>query len=61
VKSFFKDLCTGCVCPPDQPVCTCNHVQKARYIQKKALTPSEEEIRSNPRSRSARLRCIEKL
>jgi 16S rRNA (cytosine1402-N4)-methyltransferase len=61
VKTCFKDLCTDCVCPPDQPVCTCNHVQKARYIQKKALTPSEEEIRSNPRSRSARLRCIEKL
>ncbi|KUK50357.1 MAG: Ribosomal RNA small subunit methyltransferase H [Marinimicrobia bacterium 46_47] len=61
VKSCFKDLCTDCVCPPDQPVCTCTHVQKARYIQKKALIPTEDEIRSNPRSRSARLRCIEKL
>jgi len=61
VKTYFKDLCTDCVCPPEQPICTCNHVQKARFIQKKALTPTEDEIRANPRSRSARLRCIEKL
>ncbi len=61
VKTFFRDLCTGCVCPPEQPICTCNHSQKARFIQKKALSPSDEETRNNPRSRSARMRCIEKL
>lgn len=61
VKTFFKDLSTGCICPPEQPVCTCNHLQKAHLLTKKVITPSREELHQNPRSRSARLRGIEKL
>jgi len=59
-KQTFKELSTGCICPPELPVCVCNH--KARIKAKnKAIEPSKEEIEVNPRSRSARLRIAEKL
>lgn len=60
VKKRFARLCTGCTCPPDFPVCTCNKKPKAKVVLRKALAPTPEEIKHNPRSRSAKLRCIEK-
>lgn len=60
VKRLFKEWCTDCICPPEQPVCTCGHQKQAVPVIKKHLTPDPEEIRENPRSRSAKLRCIEK-
>jgi 16S rRNA (cytosine1402-N4)-methyltransferase len=56
VKRAFARAAQGCVCPPDQPVCTCNHHPILTTVSKKALLPTSEERESNPRSRSARLR-----
>jgi len=61
VKHFFQEAATGCVCPKGFPVCLCKREPKARVLTKKPVVPSEEEIVSNPRARSAKLRVIEKI
>jgi len=61
VKNFFRDESTGCICPPEIPVCVCNHQARLRLAHRKPLVPSEEELRENPRSRSAKLRGAIKL
>lgn len=61
VKQFIRRESEDCVCPPEQPVCTCEHEATLRPLFKKPLRPSEEEILANPRSRSARLRVAERL
>lgn len=61
VKRFFARLAEACVCPPRAPVCTCGGRAKARVLTRKPLRPSPEELAGNPRSRSARLRAMEKL
>lgn len=61
VKQTFRQWVQTCICPPDQPVCTCSAQAIARLISRKAIKPSDLEISQNPRSRSARLRVIEKL
>ncbi len=61
VKNFFRDLTRDCVCPPRQPICTCDAEAVVRLITRKAVKPGEQEIEINPRSRSARLRVAEKL
>ncbi len=61
VKNFFRDAARDCVCPPAQPVCTCGAQAALRIITRKAIQASAEEIATNPRSRSARLRVAEKL
>ena len=61
VKNVFKELSTGCICPPKTPVCICGHKQSIRLINKKPITASEEETRINSRSTSAKLRIIEKI
>ncbi len=60
VKHTFRDWATGCVCPPDLPVCACGRTPRARLVTRKGVRPSEEESRANPRARSATLRVIEK-
>ena len=60
VKQTFASLCEGCICPPEFPVCVCGRKSRGRLPQK-ALAPSREELERNPRSRSARLRVIEKI
>ncbi len=60
VKQTFASLCEGCICPPEFPVCVCGRKGRGRLPQK-ALAPSREELERNPRSRSARLRVIEKI
>jgi 16S rRNA (cytosine1402-N4)-methyltransferase len=60
-KRAFKREAAGCLCPPRQPYCTCGHVPRVRILTKKPLTPSEEEAAANPRARSAKLRCAERL
>ncbi len=61
VKTRFKEFCTGCTCPPEFPVCVCGKQPRARLIEKKPVTASAEELAANPRSRSAKLRIIEKI
>ncbi len=61
VKQFIKQETKGCVCPPHTPVCNCGHAPSLKLISKKVITPSMEEIESNPRSRSAKLRVAERL
>lgn len=60
VKAVFKDLSTGCTCPPDFPACVCGRSKSARLITRKPIVSSKEETAANPRARSARLRVIEK-
>jgi 16S rRNA (cytosine1402-N4)-methyltransferase len=61
VKSFFATKLKGCVCPPELPICTCGHNAEAIRLTRKAIRPSESEIQSNPRARTARLRALKKL
>ncbi|MBO4405077.1 MAG: 16S rRNA (cytosine(1402)-N(4))-methyltransferase RsmH [Treponema sp.] len=61
VKNYFRNLSRQCVCPPEEPVCTCGGKPCAELITRKAVEPTEEEIRSNSPSRSAKLRVVRKL
>ena len=60
VKNTFGDFCRGCICPKDFPVCVCGRTPRGS-LKFKSISPSPEEIESNPRSRSARLRAVVKL
>ena len=61
VKNRFREFCTGCTCPPEFPVCVCGRKPMGRLVDKKPITASPEELERNPRSRSAKLRIIEKI
>jgi len=61
VKEFFERQSHGCVCPPKQPICTCDHEAELAKLTKKPLTASADEIAINPRARSAKLRAARKL
>jgi 16S rRNA (cytosine1402-N4)-methyltransferase len=61
VKEFFRRESQDCLCPPGTPVCTCNHLATLRALTKKPIRPSALEVAINPRSRSARLRVVERL
>ena len=61
VKREFQYLEAKCICPPKQPVCTCNKVQTVKIITKKPLTASEEELAVNSRAQSAKLRVAERV
>ena len=59
VKQAFKRYEKPCICPPDFPVCVCGRISKGRVITRKPVLPSEEEMRENSRSKSAKLRVFE--
>lgn len=61
VKQAFKLASTDCICPPKTPVCVCGHQASVRLMNRKPITAAEAEIQANPRSRSAKLRIVEKL
>lgn len=61
VKKVFSEYAKGCTCPKEFPVCVCGNTPKVKVLTRKPLLPTEEEIEANPRSRSAKLRVIEKL
>jgi len=61
VKEYFKSLVNVCTCPPEFPVCVCGKKPMAKIITRKPILPSPEELEQNPRSKSAKLRIIEKL
>lgn len=61
VKHCFKDFCTGCICPPDFPICVCGNKPKGKLLFRSPVTAGQDELKENQRSRSAKLRSIVKL
>ena len=61
VKLKYRELANPCTCPKEFPVCICGKKPLVKIISRKAIEPSKEEVEENPRSRSAKLRVIEKL
>ena len=61
VKTAFNEYATGCTCPKDFPICVCGNKPRGKVITRKPLLPSEEEYEYNNRSKSAKLRIVEKL
>jgi 16S rRNA (cytosine1402-N4)-methyltransferase len=60
VKRFMRRESKDCICPPELPICTCDHEATLNVITRRPTRPTEEEVRINPRSRSARLRTAER-
>ncbi|HXF81951.1 MAG TPA: 16S rRNA (cytosine(1402)-N(4))-methyltransferase RsmH [bacterium] len=60
IKHTFLRLSRGCTCPPGASACTCGGKTWLRILTKKPVVPSAEEIRRNPRARSAKLRAAER-
>jgi len=61
VKQLFRELALDCICPPEFPLCRCDKTTEVKILTKKPVVPSDHERDTNPRSRSATLRCVEKL
>jgi 16S rRNA (cytosine1402-N4)-methyltransferase len=61
VKHFLSARAQGCICPPDLPVCACGREPEAALLSRRSIVPSAEEVASNPRASSARLRAATKL
>ena len=61
VKTAFNDYATGCTCPKDFPICVCGKKPRGKVITRKPVLPSDEECEFNKRSKSAKLRVVEKL
>lgn len=61
VKQFFQKEAKDCLCSRNAPVCQCHHQAQVKILTKKPVTPSADEIERNPRSRSAKLRAMEKI
>lgn len=61
VKEYFQTLLGQCTCPPNLPICICKNEPIVRLINRKPIEASQGELESNPRSRSAKLRVVEKL
>ena len=60
VKQAFAAYCRGCICPPDFPVCICGRTPRARLVSRKPIIADSRELEENHRSRSAKLRILEK-
>lgn len=60
VKNYFKELTHGCICPKEFPVCLCGRVPMGKILTKKVVTASQDELKNNSRSKSAKLRVIQK-
>ncbi len=60
-KTIFKNSENPCTCPPEFPVCVCGKKSKGKVITRKPILPSEEELKENKRSQSAKLRVFEKI
>lgn len=61
VKKAFREISTGCICPPRIPRCVCGRTPAFRVLTKRGVSAGAEEVEANPRSRSAHLRAVERL
>jgi len=61
VKRFFRQEARDCFCPPEIPICQCRHEARLKILTKKPVGPSEEEVKNNPRARSAKMRVAERV
>ena len=61
VKNVFKDNATGCICPKELPICVCHHKEAIKLVNKKPIIATNEELKNNSRSTSAKLRIAEKV
>lgn len=61
VKRAFTDAATGCICPPDLPVCACGRVPDVEHLVRRPERPDEDETTRNPRASAARLRAVVRL
>lgn len=61
VKRSFRQMAASCICAPQVPVCSCGHSATARILTKKPIMAGPEELAGNTRSRSAKLRAIERI
>lgn len=61
VKQTLRLESRDCICPPQQPVCTCNHRARLKLVHRRSIRASEAELADNPRARSASLRVAERL
>ena len=61
VKRFLADRARGCICPPESPICTCGREPEAELLTRRPVGPTPEEIASNPRAHSGKLRAALKL
>ena len=61
VKNAFTDLMGKCTCPPDLPYCVCGNKSLGKIITKKPILPTEDEMKLNTRSKSAKLRVFERI
>ncbi len=61
VKRFMHRESSDCICPTDMPACVCGHKASLRLVNKRVITPAADEVRLNPRSRSAKLRAAERI
>lgn len=60
VKQYFRKESASCICPPEQPICTCEHTPQLEILTKRPVIATNEEVQKNPRSRSAKLRAAKK-
>ena len=61
VKEGFRAAATACTCPKELPICICGRVPRFKLVTRKPITAGEAEVAANPRSRSAKLRVVEKI
>jgi 16S rRNA (cytosine1402-N4)-methyltransferase len=61
VKQFIQAERRGCICPPELPACVCGRQPRLRLISRPSVAPTSDEIATNPRARSARLRAAERI